>query len=89
MTGSRRFWKIKTLPVEVEEEEEGSVRVQRGQPTARVFPDKPIVAPNVSPSVCECVHARARARGPVDALRHFENTFYRTYSIEHTFYGPC
>ena len=39
--------------------------------------------------VCECVHARARARGPVDAHRHFENTFYRTYSIEHTFYGPC
>ena len=53
---ARCFWKMKTLPVEAEEEVvAGSVRVQRGQPTARVFPDKPIVAPNVSPSVCECV----------------------------------
>jgi hypothetical protein len=30
--------------------------------------------------VCVCVHARARSHG---------NTFYRTCSLENTFYGPC
>ena len=58
MTGSRRFWKIKTLPVEVEveEEEEGSVRVQRGQSTARVFPDRPIWITIISLLVTDTYH---------------------------------